>query len=105
MIIVNQNIKTKDKDGNTVFVPPGQYAKLPKELKESKNFLYFVEAGIIEGYTLTKDDKEKFAKLPKLSSVSEKRKAKVLKPDGDLPKKVAKKDVESTKPADGKNKI
>lgn len=97
MIIVKQRLKVTDKKGNTVFVPPGQYANLPKELKESKNFLYYVDAGTIEGYELTKVDKEKFAKLPKLSSVSEKRKAKVLKPDGDLPKKVTTSNVTSKK--------
>lgn len=97
MIVVKQRLKVEDKKGNTVFVPPGQYTELPKELKESKNFLYFVDAGIIEGYTMTVADKGKFAKLPKLASVSEKRKAKVLVPDGVIPKKVKKPEGSSKK--------
>ena len=97
MIIVKQRLRVTNKHDDTVFVPAGQYTKLPKELKEDKDFLYFVHAGTIEGYELTKADKEKFAKMPKLASIAEKRKAKVLVPDGVIPKKVEKPEGTSKK--------
>lgn len=103
MIVILHKIKTSYK-GEDVIIPPGEYDKVPVELRADKDFMHYVmskdgkgKPTHIKGYTPSAEEKKVYKPLVKSASKGE---ARVLKPNGE-------KEVEKeakTKAVEGKNK-
>lgn len=104
MIVILKRIKTSYK-GEDVIIPPGEYDKVPLELRNDSDFMHYVMSkgpngnpDYIKGYKPTKEELEKYKPLVKSASKGE---ARVLKPNGEKVEETKKQNIQT---ADGKNK-
>lgn len=68
MIIIKQAIMARV-GKHKMLIPTGTYNKVPKLLAADKDFLHYVNNGIIEGYEMTEEEKKNYKPLVKPETV------------------------------------